>query len=366
MSDDFDWDLIDRLLTGECTAADLRELDCWCEKDPDMRRYIEGLRQSMGMPPTGRWDPDPAWARLADQTGVEPRPKTGARLTLVDTPPTRQIVPIRRPLLGVAAVAALAVGAAGTWWALAHRRPARSVPAPPQIAMQEFAAARGQRAEMRLRDGTYVKLAPGSRLRVPNDFGAGEREVLLEGQAYFDVTHDETRPFSVRASNVVALDLGTRFTVRAYPEDGRAEVVVTEGQVAVTASRPGAPAVPNQASTPGARPPVILSRGQLARVEPNGDIVYRKSVKVDRYVGWTEGKLTFHSSPLRSVAVELGRWYGVDVQLSDAGLGSRPLTASFDDAPLTEVLQLIRVSLDVTIDQVGGLITIRPRRAGAL
>jgi transmembrane sensor len=90
-------------------------------------------------------------------------------------------------------------------------------PAPPKPAPEPrtFTTAVAQRAEVRLIDGTRVMMAPGTTLRVAADFGSQRRDVWLEGEAFFDVVHDRTRPFTVRAGSVSAHDLGTAFAVRS-------------------------------------------------------------------------------------------------------------------------------------------------------
>ena len=93
----------------------------------------------------------------------------------------------------------------------------------------------GQQANLDLSDGTRVVLSPESHLRIPGDFAApgGRREVTLEGEAYFAVTHDSLRPFVVHKAHGSAEDLGTAFIVSAYPETEGTRLAVREGQVAL-------------------------------------------------------------------------------------------------------------------------------------
>ena len=86
---------------------------------------------------------------------------------------------------------------------------------------------------LRLPDGTRGRLAPGSHLRVAAEFGADRRDIHLGGEAFFDVVHDPRRPFTVFAGNAGAREVGTAFSVRAYPQDSAATVVVREGEVAL-------------------------------------------------------------------------------------------------------------------------------------
>ena len=70
----------------------------------------------------------------------------------------------------------------------------------------------------------------------------------------------------------------------------------------------------------------------------------------------------FQDTPLRDAAVQLGRWYDLDVRLADTTLGAKRLTATFKDEPLSQVLHLIAASLDVRIGQQGRVVTVRGRR----
>src|SRR2546423_11101612 len=109
-----------------------------------------------------------------------------------------------------------------------------SGPAQSQPAEETFATANRERAELRLSDGTRIRLAPASHIRVAADYGEKQRAVYLDGQGYFEVKHDLSRPFTVYAGTAVARDLGTEFAVRNYTEDRAVQVVVRAGAVAMS------------------------------------------------------------------------------------------------------------------------------------
>src|SRR5690349_5983425 len=119
----------------------------------------------------------------------------------------------------IAASLILAVGAA--LWLRHDDTPTQAAAEP---AAREFATGRGQRATIRLVDGSRVELGYASTLRV-RQIDGGRRELFLEGEAVFDVVHDESRPFIVHAANATTEDLGTVFSVRAYPGDSAVRVV---------------------------------------------------------------------------------------------------------------------------------------------
>jgi ferric-dicitrate binding protein FerR (iron transport regulator) len=170
------------------------------------------------------------------------------------------------------------------------------------------------------------------------------RDVLLQGEAYFDVVHDEHRPFRVRARNVVVRDLGTRFAVRAYLTDTLVRVAVTHGQVRV-----GAATAP-QAS--GA----TLDPGMLGLVNAGGVTSVRRDADTARYNAFARGQMQFVRTPLSSVIDELERWYDIDIQLSDSALGNRRITATLDDQTLPDLLVQLSITLNLRVTHTGRLV----------
>jgi transmembrane sensor len=222
--------------------------------------------------------------------------------------------------------------------------------------MRELVTSRGERATGNLPDGSRVILGPDSRLRIPATFAAarsavGSRDVHLEGEAFFEVTHDSTRPFRVQTSHGVAEDLGTEFVVTAYPETGATRVVVASGLVALK-QRDGAP---NTAPRPVL---LSLSPGDLGRLDSTGTATLRRNVDVSAYVGWTNGELIFDEVPIRDAMVRLARWYDLDIRLADSSLAGLKLTATFHDEPVSRVLQALEIALRVRAEQDGRIVTL--------
>jgi transmembrane sensor len=209
----------------------------------------------------------------------------------------------------------------------------QSAPAP----MREVATVRGQRAELRFPDGTRITLAADSRLRFPGVFKGRTRDVYLEGEALFRVTHDPARPFLVRAAGSVTEDLGTEFGLKAYPGTGHVQVVVAEGKVAL---RPGT------APSSGG---LVLTSNQLGRLTPDGQGTITDHVDVDRYLGWSRGRLAFD----------------VEFEIPDSAVAARHLTASFGQEPLPDVLRIITLSLDIRYERVGGTVVFLAKHAVA-
>jgi ferric-dicitrate binding protein FerR (iron transport regulator) len=226
--------------------------------------------------------------------------------------------------------------------------------------MREVIAKRGQRAVLDLTDGSRVILAAGSQLRIPGKFGAPakSRDLYLDGEAYFEVKHDATRPFRVITSAGVAQDIGTEFVVTALPETKGLRVVVAEGSVAIHGRNPKALAEPDQ---PPRLALLTLTAGEMGFVDSSGLSIQTRRVNVDAYTSWTRGELVYDGAALGDVIPDLMRWYDMDIVLADTALARRRLSAKFRDEAPDEMLQLLSTALDLRIERRGRSLTLYPR-----
>ncbi len=340
-----DRDLLQRYLAGTVSAKEAERVEAWLAQDPERWGRLAEVRDAVA-------DADlddeavarameEVWDRLAAGLGTAAGGRPAyrpARATAREFSfPDRR----RKAILGqlAAALVVLTVGGGLAATLLFKRQGA------PAGATRVVSTAPGERAAFRLPDGTQVMLSVASRLRYPARFGAGLREVALEGEAYFDVPHRQGRPFVVRAGELVAKDLGTRFTVRAYPEDAGARVVVREGKVAIRAERDGAEEV--------------VAPGQLGRLgEGRSPVV--EAADTSALFAWTEGRLVFDATPLREALPQLGRWFDLDFRLADDSLGGVPLTATLKTQPTPDVLGSLSASLGLRHRQRGRTVTFYP------
>jgi transmembrane sensor len=192
-----------------------------------------------------------------------------------------------------------------------------------------IATAAGFRREITLGDGSRVTLGPGSTLSVPRGYGAGIREVRLEGRAFFRVAPDPERPFLVHTRSAVTRVLGTEFDIRAYPDAMSTEIVVRSGHVGIGSS---------QARLPELR---VLDGGDRGVVDQAGRVTLEQHADTAALLGWMAGTLTFEGVPLRDAVPELERWFGVPIRLSDPELGERRIIATFERESLDFVMTSI-------------------------
>ena len=184
-----------------------------------------------------------------------------------------------------------------------------SVLAPPEPVT--YATGKGEQRKITLADGSIVDLHAESRLSVR--FTRSERQVVLaDGQAIFDVTHDERRPFTVEASGRVVRVVGTQFDVRNRQGDLR--VTVANGKVQVRPAAAG-----------GSGRAFLLTRGQRLEIGHTG-IAKLQTVNPQEALDWRIGRLVYRAEPLANVVADLNRQFVEQVEISDPALGSMPIT----------------------------------------
>ncbi|MGH7128960.1 MAG: FecR family protein, partial [Planctomycetaceae bacterium] len=175
-------------------------------------------------------------------------------------------------------------------------------------------------ATVRLEDGSVVRLAPSSRLQV---HGGAERDVTLEGRAYFAVTKDDSRPFRVRTAAGTAQVLGTRFEIATDAEGLR--LFVLEGRVALDA--------------PANR--VEVGAGEQSGVRNGAATLPARFADAENAAAWLGKFLAFQATPLREAAREIERLYEVNVLVADSALAVTTITATFTDRPLQAVTDVV-------------------------
>lgn len=328
--------LLDRYLAGAVTAAERTDIELRLAADPALAALVQRLPTSLAVS-SGAADADVAWSALAARIAAHdaasaPPPAGEAPVTPIRPQRERRPAPWLRAASRIAA-AVLIVSGVGISWKLA-RSDARSIEAPI-----------GRTVTASLPDGTRITVAGGSRVRWRSAFGTTARDVELRGEAFFDVVHDARRPFRVRAGDAIAEDIGTRFSVRAWPELRAVDVAVEEGIVALgdTSESRGVPATVLRAG----------QRGRLAdgRVAVSGDAVTA--------LAWTRNELAFDNQPLREVLPAIERRFAVQLG-ADPALDDRRLTARFGTQPLRAVLEAVALSLGARVDSAGGRITFVP------
>ncbi len=218
-----------------------------------------------------------------------------------------------------------------------------SVSSTNDFALNQLIIPYGKTSEILLPDGTKVFLNAGSRLAYPDHFTGESREVMLLGEAYFEVKHDSKHPFVVQVNDLHIKDLGTRFNVSAYPVDGRIETVLVEGKVSIKRNNSG---LFTQATE--------LIPGQLATFDRQTNQILVKSVEVENYILWTQGLMKFESIDLNRIVKKLERFYNIHFQFDDPMLGTLKISGKLElNEDRKEVLERIARTASVRIINTG-------------
>jgi ferric-dicitrate binding protein FerR (iron transport regulator) len=198
---------------------------------------------------------------------------------------------------------------------------------PEQQVNYKMHAPLGSRVSFNLPDGTRGMLNNGSSLSYSIPFNH-ERRIVLDGEGYFEVSHDEKHPFEITVGSSTIKVLGTILNISGYSDEKYVEVVLEEGKVEYfnPALREGITMAPSER--------LVFQNGKVSRsISPPG-----------KFSAWTEGKLVFRGDPMTEVARRIERWYNIDIVLSDKILENYSFRGTFEDDRLENVLQFLSMT----------------------
>lgn len=315
-------DLITRYLSGNADSGEIQQLEDWVQADPENKAQFKAMKKVWmlsGM--EDGWQEVPTEA-LWEQTSA----KLFGEAKVVDM--QAKTSPFN--WLGIAAAVVLLLIVS----VFLFRNAFESKP----YLAQAFAEAR----EVKLSDGSQITLNQSSLIRFQELNDQGQREVQLEGDAFFEVTRDTLHPFVIRSQDIEVEVLGTAFYVDAREQEEEIQVIVESGRVAVRSS--------GQEE--------ILTAGDKA-VFTKQDQKLRKAKNEDpNFMALKSRRLIFEGSPMEEVAFALSRQYGVDFVFEREELKSCPLDAEYEDEELEAILDIIEASLGITYERRGDRISL--------
>lgn len=335
---------------GELHAAAERELEAWLAAAT--RHRVAYLRLQAAWCETGRLQalaaglprgavpPRPTWQPLASPHAGAGAPPAPEPVGVTATTPARRWRRLRWRLVGVAAVAALALAGMLLWtgW-LAD-----------EVTRATYASVVGEVRDVVLADGSVVTLSSDSRIEVA--FDRGSRRITLDrGEAYFDVAHDTARPFEVAAGLRRVVAVGTRFAV--WRNSGTLRVVVTEGAVRLGMA----------ADEAGAIAPVsLLPAGSVATVGPEGVLVRSlPRAEAERYLEWRGGFLAFDDTPLKVAVAEFNRFNARQFEIADARVGRLRVGGNFRWGNAEGFANLLELGFPVRAERLPDRIVLHAR-----
>ena len=178
-----------------------------------------------------------------------------------------------------------------------------------------------------LADGTEIRLNADSRLQYPSEFSGDSRIVYLEGEAFFNVTKDKTKPFIVKTKKLDVEVTGTSFNVMAYPSENSIRTTLVQGGVNIL--------------TKDGKVCKLLAGEQCVVDTASGEYVVNQ-VNVASFVSWIDGQFFFDNESMQSLMRKIARWYDVDVIFENEELKSELFYGTITRSDeITEVLDIL-------------------------
>jgi len=337
-----DISLIARYLAGECSGAGEQKVSRWIQSSPENRKLMMEFRRIWEAAGEENaqfdrmFDPEEDWDELRTRLMKEVNKKvTAASYQQAGSIQGLDVKARISQVIRVAAVIAIASLIGFVVYQQASWQTPRDT-ATVEPALREIAMDKGQRGNLTLSDGTKVQLNAESKIVLPNTFDSEIREVALEGEAYFDVAPNSSRPFVIRAGDAVVRVLGTAFGIRSYSEDNSVRVVVKEGRVSL------------QSQKTEARDKAVLTAGEMGELFLADNRISTEKVEdLDLFLSWTSGYLKFKNTPMAEVARQLERKYDIEVKFEEPELKELRLTAELRSRSIQYNLDAISTSLEV-------------------
>jgi ferric-dicitrate binding protein FerR (iron transport regulator) len=305
--------LLAKYFNGESTAEENERVQQWIASSDENRAEFELLQK--------------LWNRSAEQEEIafdttKAWQSVNAKINVARTPAKTVRMFSRRTAIASAAAIVLLLG---LWW-LMGRSNTIDVYADVDV------------REVHLKDGSTVYLRKGSSLSYYRDYGEKGREVVLNGEAFFDVARDTTKPFRVVAGNADVQVLGTSFNVDE--NDDTVVLVVKTGLVKFGWSG-------------DSKKSILVAAGERALF--NAGALSKSRNTDENFNAWQSKKLVFNNTPLPQVAATLSDYYQVKIMLRNqdaAQLSAASLTAQFNNQSLSSVLEEISLITSYRVQRV--------------
>lgn len=320
MSDKFDHidDLIGKYLAGEATGTERAELDQWIASNESNKKYFRQVQlvfeRAGKTPATQSFDVDAAWRKL--ESNIR---KGGGRSISF---------PLYWNTLRIAAILLVAVGL-GYFIYQSFNQPPETM-----AIVADDSIVRDS-----LPDGSLAVLNRNSSIEYEYNRSSNQRKVVLAGEAFFDVKHDEERPFIIEAGDVIIEDVGTTFNVKATPESTTVEVFVESGEVAFyTLDNKGLNLVAGETG--------VYNRDSKS---------FSRSLTIDtNRLAYKTGIFTFRNSDLGSIIEDLNAVYDMKVKLGNDALKNCRLNVTFRNERIEDIVEIIAETLSLSVRQEGG------------
>lgn len=350
-------DLISNFIEGKIADEDLNILMEDLRKNPDKRKlfdeYVDIWQAALKAGKTHDYNAEKAWQNMKCKI----RNNSGRAGQSQSSQLVRRIQQVAAAVIIMVVVGTLAFSL------LKNKRISGK-----DTALSEYIIPYGSRSQLVLPDGTRIWLNSGSKIKYDRQFGQNNRNISLEGEAYFDVKRNERLPFFVNTSELTIKVLGTAFNIKAYPDEDFIETTVEKGMVQIIedmksdAGREKIILKANQkllyTRTDALKQPdvndVKTSTGSdLIKIKKPLTAVLDDNVYTNIYTSWKDNRWIIEREELQSLATKLERRYDVKIIISDESLKHYVFSGILEDETLEQVLEAIKLTAPILyqIDQ---------------
>jgi transmembrane sensor len=355
------WNLIAKKLSGEASGEELHDLEMLLHQNPDLHYSMQAILDLWNSNPIQKKEgSEKAFQKHADRMNFHgihfETDDQGQEKGNHDQAP---IVPVknqeskRKSLFlwsGFCLLLAL--------WVFAYPRffdHDADKGTEPEKSHSEISTRNGSKTNLVLPDGSQVWLNAGSKLSYDKNFGNNLREVVLTGEAFFDVVHNAEKPFIIHTANMDIKVLGTRFNVRSYPTDKTSEASLVRGSIEVSIhDRPDQKIIlkPNEKiviSNEEALTQTSLSNANT-RPHSSSPIIEIRSLThlpqsgIIAETSWVENRLVFQDESFKDLAKEMERWYGVTILFDESQRDTLRFTGSFENETIQQALDALKLT----------------------
>ena len=204
------------------------------------------------------------------------------------------------------------------------------------VANIEKTTARGQKSHIILKDGSKIVLNSDSKVTYDKDFGISNRDIVLSGEAFFEVVKNEDILFNVTANNTVTTAIGTSFNISAFSDNTSTAISLTTGKVKIV----------SRGNSNTSDSEVFLEPGKQYLTDVNNNLRIIRDFAREDVLSWKDNILYFDNTKMEELISKLERWYNVEfVVLNPQRMANVRGTGDFKNESLDNVLRVLSYSL---------------------
>jgi ferric-dicitrate binding protein FerR (iron transport regulator) len=316
MNFEIPYDLIAKFLSGECSDEETRKLEEWKKASNNNREIFDQMKFAMHNLTPESYEPniDDALAKVSARLGKQ-KPK---------------LINFNRYWIAAAAALVIGFGIFSVVKVSSSKSSLQTIDTYSQTTPQEIL----------LPDGSSVFLSKNSKLAYPKKFKGDERKVEFEGEAYFTITPDKSKPFIIESERTITKVLGTEFNLKAVKSDSIFRVTVTKGLVSFNL-------LENQSASE-----VNVGAGEVGEADLAKMNVQKFKNTDPNFLAWKTGILSFENQKLGSAVKFISDYYNKQFRLAPE-LDSVVFSYTIDNLTIDQAIegmQLLLIDVDIAME----------------